>query len=152
MLLFSAFIPYNSHSSNVNTNGYQNINNVKWQIESIVIKKGTYNPDETVQDNQVSLIDSGSVLRGIITLNDNKTILITENDPLFYFNYYEKYQWELLDNNFIKFKRIDNNGKVIQSFGFNVRFISYNKMQWFSTGTGIENGMKSVRIITFFHK
>jgi len=152
ILFISVFISYNSHSCNVFTTPYQNINNINWQIESIVTKQGTDNPDDIVQNNQVTIIDSGNILKGIINLKNNKTISIKENDPQFYLNYYEQYQWELLDNNFIQFKRFDNNGRVVQSFGFNVRFISDNKMQWFSVSTGIESGMKSVRVITFYHK
>lgn len=152
-VLILCFYSFNSpHSNSIIALIYPNIENVDWRIESIVTKQGTENPDEIVQNNKAAIIYSGNILKGIINLKNHKTISIKENDPQFYLNYYEQYRWELLDNNFIQFKRFDNNGRAMQSFGFNVRFISENKMQWFSVSTGIESGIKSVRIITFYHK
>ena len=131
---------------------FGNISNINWRIEGIVIKQGTDNPDEVVPENQITVIDTGNILKGIIYLKYDETIIIKEGDSNFYFGFYNQYQWELKDNDFILFKRFGNDGRIIQSFGYNVRFTSDDKMQWFIESTGIESGKKSLRIITLYHQ
>lgn len=131
---------------------YGNITNINWQIESIVIKKGTNDPDEMVPANQVTIIDTGNIIKGVIYFRNNKTISIKDSDPQFYLNYYEQYQWELVDNNFIQFKRFGNDGRIVQSFGYKVFFTQDDKMKWIAEGVGIESGHNTVRVITLYHK
>ena len=152
LFIFFIHSSNNTHSNYIFGTIYKNIENTNWQIESIVIKQNTNNPDEIVQDNQVTIIDSGNTIKGVIYLKSNKTITIKNNHPQFYLNFYDQYQWELIDNNFIQFKRYGDSGRIVQSFGFNVRFTSEDKMQWFSESIGIESGRNSVIIITFYNK
>jgi len=136
---------YNNNSISLNKNRipqYGNVSNINWQIESIVIKEGTDDPDEIVPDNQITIIDSGNIIRGIIFLSSNKTVRIKESSSNFYFEHYEQNQWELEGNNFIRFKRHGSDGRVLQSSGFNIRFTYDGKMQWFIAGAGIESGKK----------
>jgi hypothetical protein len=131
---------------------YGNITNINWQIESIVTKKGTNDPDEIVPANQITIIDTGNIINGVIYFRNNKTITIKDSDPQFYLNYYEQYHWELVDNNFIQFKRFGNDGRIVQSFGYKVFFTQDDKMKWIAEGVGIESGQNSVRVITLYHK
>ncbi|MCJ7651864.1 MAG: hypothetical protein MUP85_24965 [Candidatus Lokiarchaeota archaeon] len=156
LLIFSFFLILFGCNNVVSTNSegltsYGNISNIDWQIESIVIKEGTDNPDEIVPADQMTLINSGEIIQGKIILNEDHSITVKENEPEFYFSFYIEYQWELLDENFIRFTRYDNNGNIIQGFGYNVRFIFGNKMQWYSVGVGIESGIKIVKIITLYY-
>lgn len=152
ILILCIYSDSNIYSNDLNETIYRTIANINWQLESIVIKQGTNNPDEIVPTNQVTIVDTGRIIKGIIYFRDNKTITIKENDPQFYFNFYEQYKWELIDNDFIVFKRFAIDGKIIQSFGYKVFFTPDDKMQWVAEGTGIESGQKSVRIITLYHK
>jgi hypothetical protein len=131
---------------------YGNITNINWQIESIVIKQGTNDPDEIVPANQVTIIDTGKIIKGVIYFRNNKTIKIKDSDTQFYLNYYEQYQWELVDDNFIQFKRFGNDGRIVQSFGYKVFFTQDDKMQWIAESVGIESGQNTVRVITLYHK
>ncbi len=152
ILILCIYSDSNIYSNNLIETIYRNIANINWQIESIVIKQGTNNPDEIVPANQITIIDTGRIIKGIIYFRDNKTVTIKNSDPKFYFNFYEQYKWELIDNDFIQFKRFGDDGKIIQSFGYKVLFTPDDKMQWIAEGTGIESGRKSVRIITLYHK
>jgi len=148
------FFGYDNNSESINKNRiaqYGNISNINWQIESIVIKEGTDNPDEIVPENQITIIDTGSIIKGKIFLSSNKTVRIKESSSNFYFNNYDQYQWESEGNSFIRFNRYDSDGRLLRSSGFNVRFTNYDKMQWFIQGVAIESGQKRIKLITLYH-
>ena len=129
----------------------KNISNINWQIKSVVTKRGTNNPDEIVPSNSMSVIDTGYIIQGIICLNEDSSVTIKNNTSKYYLNSLSSYKWALEDTNFIRFKRFDTHGQIIQSLGYNVRFNTSDQMQWYIQSVGIESGIQSIEIITFYN-
>ncbi len=121
---------------------YQDLVNSRWKLDRIITKQDTDDPDENVPENQISVIDSGDVLSGLIKFNRNHTIEISNSSEAFYFNNIQDMQWEL-NGNFIYFK--------YKSGGFGFKIAEYNAshMKWYIDSRGIESGSKSVKIFEF---
>ena len=121
---------------------YENLTNYVWRIDQITTKYGTHDPDEEVDEDHIARLEPQSRLEGDIQFTTDSLVLISNASEDYYLKHWNRLNWRL-DDDFIYFKQ--NSG----GFGYNIKSFDLSKMVWFIEGTGIESGLKSVKILEF---
>ncbi|MBW8049405.1 MAG: hypothetical protein FVQ77_03515 [Cytophagales bacterium] len=121
------------------------INN-SWKIESIIVKKGTHDPDANVPEEDAS---TACKVDGVIIFLISGKLEIYDGNTDCVFGSEEGLTWKY-DNSseFITFRRETTDGAFLGKFGYKVIHITSEEIKLYQQGTGIETGPIQVRITT----
>ena len=121
------------------------INN-SWKIESIIVKKGTHDPDANVPEEDAS---TACKVDGVIIFLISGKLKIYDGNTNCIFGDEEGVTWTYDDSlKYITFRQVTKGGGFVWQIGYKVIHITSEEIKLYQQGTAIEAGNIEVVITT----